>query len=414
MCIRDSVITPWELNIQTTVDLSIDLISGWNWISFNVDVEDNSTASILESLDDAAIFIGSQSSGTATYYPAYGQWLGGLSTLEPTQMYTLKMAETATLTITGVPVDVASTPISLISGWNWIGYLPQNSGDLVSALASVEDLAIFIGSQSSGTSTYYPAYGQWLGGLSTLQPGNGYTLKMTGPGELIYPEFDGLARLDENKQEVVLSEKISDWDFHYGDYEFIGTIHASIDSRIDFNGDVVGVFVDDECRGIAERMYFPFDDRYFYIIQVYSNVANGEEMTFKYYDSTHDEVVEYTESIEFTSDMVVGNGFDTFGLSREALSAPMEYSLSDAYPNPFNPTTTLSFSVPTEGVVSLNIYDMTGRLVSTLVDGNLEQGYHSIIWNGMDSNGHAVSSGMYIYSLNGEGVSITKKMVLMK
>ena len=112
--------------------------------------------------------------------------------------------------------------------------------------------------------------------------------------------------------------------------------------------------------------------------------------------------------------MVVGNGFDTFDLSRKALPAPEEYSLSDAYPNPFNPTTTLSFSVPTEGVVSLNIYDMTGRLVSTLVDGNLEQGYHSITWNGMDNNNHAVSSGMYIYSLNGEGVSITKKMVLMK
>jgi hypothetical protein len=237
---------------------------------------------------------------------------------------------------------------------------------------------------------------------------------MTSPGELIYPEFDGLARLDENKQEVVLSEKISDWDFHYGDYEFIGTIHTSIDSRVDFNGDVVGVFVEDECRGIAERMYFPFDDRYFYIIQVYSNVADGEEMTFKYYDSTHDEVVEYTESIEFTPDMVFGDGFNTFGLSREALPAPEEYNLSDAYPNPFNPTTTLSFSIPTEGVVSLNIYDMTGRLVSTLVDGNLEQGYHSIIWNGMDSNGHAVSSGMYIYSLKGEGVSITKKMVMMK
>ena len=67
-------------------------------------------------------------------------------------------------------------------------------------------------------------------------------------------------------------------------------------------------------------------------------------------------------------------------------------------------TTTLSFSVPTEGVVSLNIYDMTGRLVSTLVDGNLEQGYHSITWNGMDRNAHAVSSGMYIYSLKSEGI----------
>jgi len=57
---------------------------------------------------------------------------------------------------------------------------------------------------------------------------------------------------------------------------------------------------------------------------------------------------------------------------------------------------------------------MTGWLVSTLVDGNLEQGYHSITWNDMDSNAHVVSSGMYIYSLKGEGVSITKKIVLMK
>ena len=93
---------------------------------------------------------------------------------------------------------------------------------------------------------------------------------------------------------------------------------------------------------------------------------------------------------------------------------PESFGLKQNFPNPFNPTTTLSFSVPTEGVVSLNIYDMTGRLVSTLVDENLEQGYHSIIWDGMDSNDHAVSSGMYIYSLKGEGVSITKKMVMMK
>ena len=112
--------------------------------------------------------------------------------------------------------------------------------------------------------------------------------------------------------------------------------------------------------------------------------------------------------------MVVGDGFNTMPLSRIARTAPEEYSLSDAYPNPFNPTTTLSFSVKTEGHFNLSIYDITGRLVSTLVDGNMEQGYHSMVWNGMDSNGYAVSSGMYIYALQGEGVSITKKMMLMK
>jgi len=371
---------------------------------------------VLGSLGAAAVFINSQASGSSTNYPEFGIWSGSLPTLEPGPMYLLKMNEAATLTVTGIPVDLLSTPISLITGWNWLGYLPQNPGDIATALASIGDAAEFINSQASGSSTNYPDYGIWAGSLVTLEPGIGYLLKMNAPGELIYPEFDGfgVSRVAvANKQPVQLSPTIKSWDFNYADYEFIGTITASIENRDDGDGDIVGVFVDGECRGLAERMLFSLDHSYHYIIQVYSNVE-GEELTFKYYDKSNDEVVDYSKTIEFTNNMVVGDGFNTMLLSREARIAPEEYSLSDAYPNPFNPTTTLSFSVPTEGVMSLNIYDMTGRLVSTLVDGNLKQGYHSITWNGMDSNGHAVSSGMYIYSLKGEGVSITKKMVMMK
>ena len=137
-------------------------------------------------------------------------------------------------------------------------------------------------------------------------------------------------------------------------------------------------------------------------------------MTFKYYNKANKEIVEYSEGFTFTDNMIEGDGFNTFGLSRIARSIPEEYGLSDAYPNPFNPTTKLSFSIQDAGYISLRIYDMAGRLVDTLVDGNLEQGYHSVIWNGIDSNGNAVSSGMYIYALQGDGISITKKMVLMK
>jgi hypothetical protein len=184
-------------------------------------------------------------------------------------MYKLQMDADATLTITGVPVDVPSHPISLISGWNWLGYLPQNPGDVGMALASLGDNAEFINSQSSGVSTNFGADNGWFGSLETLDPGNGYLLKMIAPDVLTYPEFDGLSRLAANKEEVILSSKISNWDFHYGDYEFIGTITASIDNRNDAFDDVVGVFVDDKCRGIAKRMYFPLDDSYYYIIQLH-------------------------------------------------------------------------------------------------------------------------------------------------
>ena len=98
----------------------------------------------------------------------------------------------------------------------------------------------------------------------------------------------------------------------------------------------------------------------------------------------------------------------------DMLAVPEEYGLSQNYPNPFNPSTTISFSIPSEGNVVLNIYDITGRLVTTLVDGNMGSGYHSVTWDGIDVNGAFVSAGLYIYSLQAEGVALTRKMVLMK
>jgi hypothetical protein len=321
-------------------------------------------------------------------------------------MYLLKMMGDATFTTTGYPVDLSSAPISLVAGWNWIGYLPQHSGDIGTALASLDDNAAFITSQASGSATYYPDYGQWDGSLVTLEPGFGYLILMNEPGELIYPEFDGLTRYAENKKEVMLTESISNWEFNFRDYEHNGNITVSIDNREDFEGDIVGVFVDDVCRGMAERMYFQLDDTYYYMIQVYSNVADGEELTFKYYDKANDEVIEYTETIEFTKNMVVGDGFNTFGLNRVI---PTEFMLNHAYPNPFNPTTTLSFAIPVDSEVSLSIYNLQGREVSTLIDGNMEAGYHSAVWN---ASSHA--SGMYFVKMHAGNYISTQKLMLVK
>ena len=62
----------------------------------------------------------------------------------------------------------------------------------------------------------------------------------------------------------------------------------------------------------------------------------------------------------------------------------------------------------------MNVYDITGRLVNTLINGSMETGYHSVTWNGFDSQGRVVSAGLYIYALKGKDVSITRKMVFMK
>lgn len=93
---------------------------------------------------------------------------------------------------------------------------------------------------------------------------------------------------------------------------------------------------------------------------------------------------------------------------------PIETALNAAYPNPFNPSTTISFSLQTAAQTSLDIYNQKGQLVKTLVNTPLAAGSHSFSWNGTDEQGQPVSSGLYFYRMKSGKYSATKKMVMMK
>ena len=210
---------------------------------------------------------------------------------------------------------------------------------------------------------------------------------------------------------MILPSKLSDWDFHYGDFEFVGAVTISMDGRQDTDGDIVGVFVGDECRGLSERMHFPFDDRYMYIVQVYSNEAEGEKMTFKYYDSSDDEIIEYSETIEFVDNMNVGDGFNTFALSREMgdILEPSAYSISEAYPNPFNPVTSFNYTLADDGMVHVAVYDVNGRQVAELVNGFKLAGSYPVMWDAND-----LSSGIYIVKMLANEYTAVQKIMLIK
>ena len=93
----------------------------------------------------------------------------------------------------------------------------------------------------------------------------------------------------------------------------------------------------------------------------------------------------------------------------EAISLPEIFSLDRAYPNPFNPVTTLRFSLPFETEVSLIIYNLQGRQVISLIDGNMGAGYHSVVWNA-DSH----SSGVYFVTMIAGSFTNTQKLMLIK
>jgi hypothetical protein len=95
-------------------------------------------------------------------------------------------------------------------------------------------------------------------------------------------------------------------------------------------------------------------------------------------------------------------------------TSPSNFSLEQNYPNPFNPTTTISFKIPQKSKVLLEIFDIFGKRIKTLIDDELETGTYKVEWNGRDEKGNPLSSGIYIYRLSTGKVFLTKKMTLIK
>ncbi len=90
------------------------------------------------------------------------------------------------------------------------------------------------------------------------------------------------------------------------------------------------------------------------------------------------------------------------------------YALTQNHPNPFNPSTTITFAVPELSEVTLAIYNLRGQLIRTLHTGQISAGYHSVVWNGTDTQGNLVTSGIYFYVLKAGNFTQVKKMSLLK
>jgi hypothetical protein len=159
------------------------------------------------------------------------------------------------------------------------------------------------------------------------------------------------------------------------------------------------------------------------LLVAWKSLADYGIDTDGYYDG--DEIELRLFSQELGKELMVTHSFnaETYGALPMTIGSihvhnqaavPGTFSLEQNYPNPFNPSTTIDVSVASDSQITLNIYDINGRLVSTLANDVYEAGYHSFVWNGLDQTGNKVSAGIYFYSLFAGEMTVTKKMMLMK
>lgn len=167
----------------------------------------------------------------------------------------------------------------------------------------------------------------------------------------------------------------------------------------------VGVFdAAGNCRSIG-KAYEGFT--YFTIV---GNEA-GEELFFHLYNEETGETLVSDATIEFVENSATGTPRSPMQIRFDGAnpSVPGTFAMSQNYPNPFNPVTAISYSIPTDGHVTLQVFNTRGQLVETLINEHQKADNYSITWNAEEQ-----SSGIYFYKMQYDGKSEIKKCILLK
>jgi hypothetical protein len=163
--------------------------------------------------------------------------------------------------------------------------------------------------------------------------------------------------------------------------------------------------------GVIAQMTFTVDDPTLdeFEISSFETRNPGHKLAFVYNDwATGRPLVAHTNP-----DME-GSVITLKGNPANNPKVPMSYSLDQNFPNPFNPSTTLAYSLKDPGHVTLDIYNVLGQNVRTLVDEYLDAGTYTKIWDGCDNSGQPSASGMYFYRIKSGDFTEVKKMVMVK
>ena len=211
-------------------------------------------------------------------------------------------------------------------------------------------------------------------------------------------------------------------DYYYGDVEDTTEFYwyASGDSLYRIDSDDYYYNPDEEWESVSYQLIgdtliisnedHPCDDYYDYYGSMdpcVEMVAEGLPMVAGLEDVENFYI--YVESV-----MTSMTDDETVSISHDEGVLPKQYALYPAYPNPFNPTTTLRYELPEDAMVNITIYDMMGRVVKTLVNSKQTAGYKSINWSATSDRNESVSAGLYLYTIEAGAFRQTRKMVLLK
>jgi hypothetical protein len=407
---ENDIIYPGGKNLtidSPSYDMNFDLMQNWNWVSFNLEpvsywVDD--LFNVLELTPD--IYQVKSQTDFAQYDPVLN-WIGGLNTLAFEEGYKISMINAYNgYTFSGEKINPLTHPIEIQQFYNWISYLPYTNLTLDEALESIG----VVDSTSIKTQTQSAVYyGGWIGDLQVMEPGKSYILfwpeEITDQLFLTYPP----AAEPRDEIQVAQPSNLANWELVSGtdtNMILIGEILLNGKPICDDDNYSVGVFdKTGNCHsiGLLQNNFW-----YFTILG-----DELEELSFKLFENSTKSTLSSFESVSYQPNGIIGTPRDLYQVNfkkeNNTPNSSEKFRVAQNHPNPFNPETLISYNLPQEGKVLLQIFNVKGQLVTTLIDESQTAGNHNVVWDAGD-----LSSGIYFYKLSWSGHEEMRKCILMK
>lgn len=393
----------------------IVLKKGWNWVSFNkLSPNQNSLDKFFWALEPSNKDIIKTQDAFAIYYGTSRKWSTGITSIDYRLMYQMKSSKLDTIVFSGTSLEPETTPISLRTGWNFIGYIPDLTMSVKDALRRFVPSTSDIIKSQDAFAMYDPRIG-WLGTLDVMKPGEGYMLKVnsTAPLPLTFPNTTTL----KSDQLMRIISNPSDWQNDFRQYEGNLSIVARLDpgSVTDVvlnNQMVLGAFIDNECHGFisplegVELSYIPF------FLNV-NNSETGQPIQFRLFDGSIGKTYSIKEIVPFDYNAVYGTLNEPMVMTLKGLltgtGEPENYGFLRSYPNPFNKEIIVEFS-GTSTEVTIDVINITGSLVKTIYKGIPVSGINKTRWDGTNENGINVAPGVYFIRFVSQNTVTTYKI----
>jgi hypothetical protein len=391
-----------NLTALTSVTQTIALVQRWNWISCQVQPEIADMAQVTAGMTKLVIMT---NGAGKSYIPGVINNIGNLNVLDGYKVY---LDGSDTLAVNGKPV-AASTPIPLTARWNFVSYLPATTLTADQAFASIGgNLAI---AKNDAGGFYIPGT---INSMGVLTPNKGYRLYLNNPDTLIYPAGTTL-------QKAVTPTAIVAASRHFHPVAYTGDSYSVLINQIDGcslqPGDEIGLFTENGiCVGGAAwtgagviALSAWEDDPTTLVMDGYKP---GDKMVFKIWQNKNQTELDVIAHFSQGDGAYASGEYAAIDLAIQTL--PQGYALEQNYPNPFNPETSISFTLAENGPTQLLIYTLAGQEIRRLADENLPAGRHHRVWDGKDSQGITLPSGVYLYAVKSGSYSETRKMTLIK